>query len=91
VSQAIPLAKQATPENVRRFQEAMKAWLRVFGRLHEVSYMYGYGTITCARCKGIGTYGDAESLYHVQHTEDCPVARAEEGLETLRKMATGVE
>ena len=85
------VAEQETvaPEKLERFQKAMKAWLRVSGFLHEHIYVYDMGTIICWHCKAGGVY-DGGDTFPVEHVEDCRAKRAEDMLETLRKMATGV-
>ncbi len=81
--------EQVAPEKLERFQKAMKAWLVVTGFLHEHIYVYDMGTIICWHCKAGGVY-DGGDTFPVTHAEDCKAKRAEDMLETLRKMATGV-
>ncbi len=92
---AMTLSNEAPVKDVERFQKAMKAWLPVMGQLHFESYWYSEfeeatDHVTCNRCKASGPIieGDLPSF---EHADKCPVAQAEAGLETLRRMATGVE
>ncbi len=81
---------EAPKEQVERFQKAMKAWLRVSGFLHEHIYVYDMETIICWHCQAGGVY-DGGDTFPVTHAEDCKAKQAEAALETLRRMATGVE
>ena len=92
---AMTFSNEAPVKDVERFQKAMKAWLPVMGQLHWDGYWYSefeeeVDSVTCNRCKATGPIieGDLPSF---EHADKCPVAQAEAGLETLRKMATGVE
>jgi hypothetical protein len=81
-------------EVAERFTTAMKAWLPVMGFVFNEGYMhdtYVDRTVTCNFCGASSPYDDDGQWVSMEHAEDCRLAQVEQGLETLRKMATGVE
>lgn len=86
------MANQSTvaPQQLDRFVKAMEAWLRLAAWVNKHGYGYAGFAISCSACAQGGKY-DESGYSPVVHAEECPVADAEDALETLRKMATGVE
>ena len=90
------LSDEAPVEDVERFQKAMKAWMPVAGCLASQGYSYDWTendtvmTVTCNEC-GASVRYDGTDPEMPEHEAVCKLAEAEAGLETLRKMATGVE
>ena len=82
-------------EVAERFTTAMKAWMPVAAYL--TSHGYDYADyeqdtsmrVTCNECDAGFDYDGAELA--LEHEVGCRLAEAEQALETLRKMATGVE
>ncbi len=82
-------------EVAQRFTTAMQAWMPVAGCLASQGYSYDWTEndtvmiVTCNEC-GASVRYDGTDPEMPEHEAVCKLAEAEAGLETLRKMATGV-
>ncbi len=80
--------EMATREEAIRFGNAMYAWQHIilFLAADHHTFDSAHKAITCNECKAV--FMSPNEFVGIGHEEGCHVAKAEEGLEILRKLAT---